>query len=192
MVKQKRPTKSRKPVAKPPKPRKPLGWSPKKVVRDPPSTNPPRHKKEIAALQMPPGGHSTDLPIRRSNFVPKPVNDQSQTPLPAKVATAGASAGNVLTINIQSIEFHQFEATLDDLLDHLRRSNQISIEARRQAIAEISAGDEILTAEKPDRSLVELLLIRPLKWIVEKGAGTIISGLATKALELLFKLMGLS
>ena len=226
MVKRKRPTKSRKPVAKPPKPRKPVGSSPKKVVRDPPPTNPPRHEKEIAAWQMPPGGHSTNLPIRRSPSVPKPANDQSQSPLPAKVAAAGASAGNVqshaspalntpvpisitptvypeqptgsvivqnyVTINIQSIEFHQFEATLDDLLDHLRGSNQISIEARRQAIAEISAGEEILTAEKPDRGLVELLLIRPLKWIVEKGAGTIISGLATKALELLFKLMGLS
>jgi hypothetical protein len=163
MVKQKRPTRSRKPVVKLPRPRKPVGSSPKKAVRDPPPTNPPRHEKEIAAWQMQPGGHSTDLPIRRSLFVPKPANDQSQTPLPAKVAAAGASAGNVqshaslalntpapititptvypeqptgsvvvnnyVTINIQSIEFHQFEATLDDLLDHLRGSNQISVDA---------------------------------------------------------------
>jgi hypothetical protein len=58
--------------------------------------------------------------------------------------------------------------------------------------AEIEAGTAIAKSPKPDRKMINLLLIRPLKYVAERAGSAIISKLATAALELLFKLTGLS
>jgi hypothetical protein len=57
--------------------------------------------------------------------------------------------------------------------------------------AEITAGRSLLASPKADARLIDLLLMRPLKWLAEKASSAIISKLALDALELLAKLTGL-
>jgi hypothetical protein len=72
------------------------------------------------------------------------------------------------------------------------RSNEMSPEVRAKVAGEITAGMAIATSPKPDRDWLRLLLIHPLKWLAEKVGSAIINKLAGAALELLFKLTGLS
>lgn|SRR5262245_44986982 len=97
---------------------------------------------------------------------------------------------NHITI-VQSADFRELNAKLDELTNQLRRSNEISGEVRDQLIAEITAGKALLAAPKPNATLIELLLKRPLAFIVKQGAGTIVGTIATAALALLGKLTGL-
>jgi hypothetical protein len=76
---------------------------------------------------------------------------------------------------------------LDQTLDALHRSNEIAGEVRDQLSAEIEAGKIILKSPKPDRRMIDLLLIQPLKYIIDKGAGAIIADLARAALEAVLK-----
>jgi hypothetical protein len=98
---------------------------------------------------------------------------------------------NHITINVQSADLRELNAKLDELLSHLRRSNEISGDVRDQLIAEIRAGKALLTAPKPNATLIELLLKRPLTFIAKQVAGTVIGRIAGAALELLGKLTGL-
>jgi hypothetical protein len=98
---------------------------------------------------------------------------------------------NHITININSIEFRQFNAKLDELIEALRGSNEITSEPRAKMTAEMEAGRVLLKAPKPDRNLIELLLKRPLLFLARVAANTIISKLASEALALLGKLTGL-
>ncbi len=96
---------------------------------------------------------------------------------------------NSITINIQSEPFKQFNANMEKLLDELRRSNEISGEVRDQLLADMKAGREILNAPKPPRGLIELLLVKPLKYLMEKAGSEFISKLAGAALDWLLKMM---
>jgi hypothetical protein len=98
---------------------------------------------------------------------------------------------NHVTINVRSDEFRELNGKLDELLTLLRRSNEISGEVRDQLAAEIAAGKALLTAPKIDPSLIELLLKRPLTFIVEKASGAVIAATAIAALGLVGKLTGL-
>jgi len=98
---------------------------------------------------------------------------------------------NHITINVHSTDMRELNAKLDALVTELRRSNEISGEVRDQLLAEITAGKALLTAPKPNATLIELLLKRPLTFIAKQGAGTIIGTIATAALALLGKLTGL-
>jgi hypothetical protein len=49
----------------------------------------------------------------------------------------------------------------------------------------------ILQSPKPDPKLIDLLLKRPLAYIADKAAGTIVSTLAATALMALLKIIGL-
>jgi hypothetical protein len=98
---------------------------------------------------------------------------------------------NQITINIHSTEFRELNRTLKELLQEMRRSrsNEIAGEVRDQLTAEITAGRTLLTAPKANRNWIDLLLVKPLKYIAEKGGSAVISKLATAALEWLFKLL---
>src|SRR5262249_50577691 len=96
---------------------------------------------------------------------------------------------NQITINIHSTEFRKFEAKLDELLEAIRRSNEISGEVRDQLKAEITAGRTLLKAPKVDRGWIDLLLMKPLKYIADKGGSAVIGKLATAALDWLLKLL---
>jgi hypothetical protein len=54
----------------------------------------------------------------------------------------------------------------------------------------MKAGTEILSAPKVDRTLVDLLLIRPLKYVAEKCASVTVGELAKIALKALLRLIG--
>jgi hypothetical protein len=96
---------------------------------------------------------------------------------------------NHITINIRSGEFHEFSQSMDALIGKLRRSNEISGEAREQLISELRAGRELLNGPKPQRDLTDLLLVKPLKWLLEKSGSAIIGKLAGAALDWLLKMM---
>lgn len=96
---------------------------------------------------------------------------------------------NYITINVRSPVFRQSNTKLDELIDELRRSNQISAEVRDQLRAEITAGKALLAAPKPNRNLIELLLLRPLKYLADKAGSAIITKLAVELLNLLTKLL---
>jgi hypothetical protein len=96
---------------------------------------------------------------------------------------------NHITINIQSQDFAQLNQKIGELLNHLGRSNELSPEVRAKAAGEIAAGMAILSSPKPDPKLLNLLLIKPLKWLADKAGSAIIAGLSLEALHLLLKLM---
>jgi hypothetical protein len=96
---------------------------------------------------------------------------------------------NYVTINIQSRDFKQFEKTLADLVGELRRSNEIAGEIRDKLVSEMQAGREVIAGPKPQRSLIDLFLKRPLQWLAEKAGSAVISKLATEAFDLLMKLI---
>ena len=75
------------------------------------------------------------------------------------------------------------------LLDELRRSNEISGEVRDQLLSEMRAGREILNGPKPQRGLIDSLLVKPLKYLIENAGSTIIGKLAGAALDWLLKVM---
>ena len=96
---------------------------------------------------------------------------------------------NHITINIQSDNFKQFNGIMGGLLDELRRSNEISGEVRDQLLSEMRAGREILNGPKPQRGLIDSLLVKPLKYLIENAGSTIIGKLAGAALDWLLKVM---
>jgi hypothetical protein len=96
---------------------------------------------------------------------------------------------NHITINLQSDEFRLFNQNLETLIAQLGRSNEFAGEARDQVVAELRAGREILTAPKPQRDLVHLLLLRPLKWVAAKAGSEVIASLTKKALDWLLSVV---
>jgi hypothetical protein len=109
---------------------------------------------------------------------------------PGGVITGGQ---NHVTINlaIHGGDFRKFKGKIVDLSEALRGWNAISPEVRQQIIAETSAGMALLEAPKADRGLIDLLLIRPLKWLSTiAGAGERVAELALVALDLLNKMIG--
>ena len=96
---------------------------------------------------------------------------------------------NYVTINIQSVEFSGFDKNLEGLIGELHRSNEISGEVRDQLVSELWAGRAIIGAPKPQRDLIDLLLVRPLKWLIEKSGSAMVSKLASDALEWLIKML---
>lgn len=98
---------------------------------------------------------------------------------------------NYITINLSSVDFRQFDAKLDELIEALHHSNEIAGEARGQIIAEMKAGRALLEAPKPDRNLIELFLKRPLLFLAKAAANSVIGKIASEALVLLGKLTGL-
>ena len=99
---------------------------------------------------------------------------------------------NHVTINIQSAEFNRFNKNLESLIGELHRSNEISGEVRDQLVSELLAGREIIGAPKPQRDLIDLLLVKPLKWLAEKSGSAIIGKLAGDALAWLLRMIGAS
>ena len=96
---------------------------------------------------------------------------------------------NHITINIQSAEFSRFDKNLEALIGELLGSNEISGEARDQLVCELWAGREIIGAPKPQRDLIDLLLVRPLKWLIENSGSAMVSKLAGDALVRLIKML---
>jgi hypothetical protein len=97
---------------------------------------------------------------------------------------------NYVTINTQSADFRAFESKIEAVLTELRKSNAIAGEVRDKLIAEMNAGMAIIKSPKPDRRVIDVWLVRPLKYVGDKGGGAVIGALATTALGLLLKMMG--
>jgi hypothetical protein len=97
---------------------------------------------------------------------------------------------NHLTIYIHGTDFRELNAKMDELLTALRGSNEIAGEVRDKLIAEMTAGMAILKSPKPDPKMIDLLIKRPLTFIIEKGSGAIIGTLAIGAMMALGKIMG--
>jgi hypothetical protein len=96
---------------------------------------------------------------------------------------------NHVTINIQSEEFRRFNKNFQASIDELRKSNEIWGELRDKLLSELRAGEEIITGPKPQRDLIELLLVKPLKWLAEKSGSAVIAKLALDALAWLSKML---
>ena len=96
---------------------------------------------------------------------------------------------NYITINAQSVQ--NFNIQMDALVKQLQfgGSNEISGDVCAQILSEITAGRALLEGTNPSRDLIDLLLVRPLKYLAEKAAGAIIGTLAGQALVALLKMM---
>ena len=68
-----------------------------------------------------------------------------------------------MAINFQTEEFGRFNKNIEALLAELRQSNEISGELRDQLVSELRAGREIISGPKPQRDLLDLLLVKPSK-----------------------------
>lgn len=149
-----------------------------------------------AAVQSTIGGAEPPFPLRiqgdrslraETTIIPAPVPitstvypDSPQGPIIVQ---------NYVTINIQSVEFSGFDKNLEGLIGELHRSNEISGEVRDQLVSELWAGRAIIGAPKPQRDLIDLLLVRPLKWLIEKSGSAMVSKLASDALGWLTKML---
>jgi hypothetical protein len=96
---------------------------------------------------------------------------------------------NHVRINLQSEEFRRFSNNIEALISELRVSNEISGEVKDKLISELSAGRGLLAGPKPQRGLIDLLLVSPLKWLIEKSGSAIIGKLAGDALDWLLKML---
>ena len=96
---------------------------------------------------------------------------------------------NYVAINIHSDEFSRFNKNIEALLIELRQSNEISGELRDQLVSELKAGRELAAAPKPPRDLIDVSLVRPLKWLADKSGSAMIGKLARDALEWLLKMI---
>jgi hypothetical protein len=110
---------------------------------------------------------------------------------PSEPASGAIVVQNFLSINVGSPEYSKFVEKVDELISELRQSNTISGEVREKLVAEITAGMVILGSPKPDPKLIDLLLKRPLTYVVDKAVGTVVSTLAATALMALLKMMGI-
>jgi hypothetical protein len=113
------------------------------------------HRKKVAAIQsslvepiLPPS--LTEAAQRASPFTIIP------TVYPQNPSGGTIIVQNHITININSKEFREVAAKLDEVIKLLRGSNEIAGETRDQLIAEIKAGRAVLDAPKPDPKLIEL------------------------------------
>jgi hypothetical protein len=168
---------------------------------------------QSAAVQSTIGEVEPSFPLRAGAHMigPPPASlDLAMTPPGASVQSGGAlMAGssatptiypdspqgsvivqNYVTINIQGDEYRRFNNNIQALITELRQSNEISGEVQDQLLSELKAGREIITAPKPQRALVDLLLLKPLKWLADKSGSAIISKLATDASGWLLKMIG--
>jgi hypothetical protein len=98
---------------------------------------------------------------------------------------------NYVTVNIGSVEFKNFNTSIGMLVGHLElgRSNEISGELSAQVLSAIKAGRELLKGPKPNRDLIQLLLIKPLEFLATTATGSVISKLAGRALDALLKMI---
>jgi len=80
------------------------------------------------------------------------------------------------------VAFSLFHEKIEALIHELPRSNEISPEVRDQLVSEMKAGRELITAPKVQREWIDILLVRPLKWLAEK------SGSAIKTREMVISL----
>jgi hypothetical protein len=99
---------------------------------------------------------------------------------------------NSLSLTISAQEVANFKGTINQLLSSLKSSNEIAGDVRQQIEREILAGVEIVQSPKPNKRLLEILLLRPLRYIAEKAAGASIGHMAVAALEWLARYAGLS
>ncbi len=142
---------------------------------------PPRKVSGAAAALSGEGGLAAEATIR-----PGPV-----TLVPTQYPDDPAArlvVHNHVYVDVRSVAFRESEAKLDELIHVLRQSNEIAGETRDQLIAEIKAGRELLTAPKPDRNLLDVLLVRPLMYLAEKANSAIAGALADEALHLLLRM----
>ena len=121
-----------------------------------------------------------------TNIIPAPVT-VAPTRYPDDPA-APLVVRNYVRINLRSAEFQQSDTKLDELIRVLRQSNQIAGESRDQLVAEITAGRALLTAPKPDRNLLNVLLLGPLYYLADKAGSAVVGVLADEALHLLLRM----
>jgi hypothetical protein len=103
--------------------------------------------------------------------------------------TGPITVQNFVTIDVQTPEFARFKNNLEALVAELSQSNRVSEEVRQQLLSELKAGRELIKAPKPQLDLLNLLLIKPLEFLIEKSDSAIIAKLAHDALEWLLKLI---
>ena len=96
---------------------------------------------------------------------------------------------NHVTINLQSEAFSRFANNFESLIGELHRSIEIAGELRDHLLSELRAGGEIITGPKPQRDLIDLFLVRPLKWLSEKSGLAMVNKLASDALAWLIKML---
>jgi hypothetical protein len=113
-------------------------------------------------------------------IVPTPYPDDPGAPL---------VVSDYVRIDVRSAEFSELNAKLDRIVGLLDRSNQFSSDTQKQLATEIQAGRTLLTAPKPDRTLIQLLLTHPLHFIATAAAGAIIGQYAIEALQLLQQIL---
>ena len=144
---------------------------------------------------FPPGPVQSGEPARQSTLASAQIQSErlaiTPTEYPSDPIDGIVIVHNFISIDFAGETFRKFNANIAELLTELRRSNEISGEVREKLAFEIEAGLTILKSPKPDPKLIDLLLKRPLTYVVDKAAGTIISTLAATALMALLKMTGL-
>ena len=149
---------------------------------------PPSASQELSAAVQATQGVTEPLPAVEGRIVipaPVPVTPTVYPDRPQGTIIVQ----NHVTINFQSEEFRRFCHNFKSLIDDLRRSHEIAGELRDKLLCELSTGAEILTGPKPQRELIDLLLVRSLKWLSEKSGSAMVSKLASDALEWLIKML---
>jgi len=104
---------------------------------------------------------------------------------------APVTVRNFVTVNVRGPDFLALSESMDRLIMELRQSNVIAGEVRDKLIAEMEAGLKVLASPKPDPKVIDVFLVRPLKYIGDKAAGPVIAALALAALAAIGRMTGM-
>jgi hypothetical protein len=100
---------------------------------------------------------------------------------------AGDNANIEINVNTGTAEFAAAMEKIYELLDLLGGSNQIAQETKRELTGEVAAGVTLVQSGRANRTYLDLLLFRPLRWMAEKFGGSAIGIAATEAMKAIIK-----
>jgi hypothetical protein len=115
-----------------------------------------------------------------------------ESPQVVSSATTVPASDRIVRIDHNLKPITELQEKLDEVVTWMEADNSLSQEedAREQRLAELKAGKVVLEAPQASETVLEWLLIRPLKWILEKAAESSVATVVAILLTLLLTLFG--
>jgi hypothetical protein len=95
-----------------------------------------------------------------------------------------------VTINTGGPDWKSFEKQMSEVLEQIRRSNEIGPEQKQQLSSELKAGVELMKSSAAERPWIDRFVTTPLKYLAEKFSASAVGTTAAEAIKWLFKLLG--
>ena len=97
---------------------------------------------------------------------------------------------NSIEIKIDSSEFQILNRQVTEILEHLRQSNELSSDVQRHLSTEVRAGMELIKTGRTSQEILDVFLLRPLRFIAKEFSAADIRALASAAASTLARWLG--